>query len=163
MRKFYSDNKMLIDTLVSNGITFTCNDDKEMLVSDEDAERIENMVPALCPAAKGDYHIGFLHGLYYVVQYDHPVLYFRLLSLPPHPFRNRVVCNSYEEAKAIFNKELSATKYKKVEDLGYELSDSEFDKNAFNLCIDKLTVDEDGDEEYETIEMSNETFYNDEV
>ena len=73
------------------------------------------------------------------------------------------MCNTYEEAKAIFNKELSVTSYKKVTDLDYELSDREFYKDAFNLCICKLTVDEDGDEDCEIIETSDETFYNDEV
>ena len=163
MRKFYSDNKMLIETLVSKGINITCNDNMEMLISDEDAERVDNMVPVLCPAAMGDYRIDFFPGTYYDVMYNHPLLYFRLLSLPPHTFRNHIMCNTYEEAKAIFNKELSVTIYKKVTDLDYELSDREFDKNAFNLCICKLTVDEDGDEDLEIIEMSDETFYSYEI
>lgn len=159
MRKFHSDNEVLMQTLIDKGINLTCNENMEIIISDEDAERIDNMVPTLCPAAMGDYSIELLPGEYYVVQYDHPVLYLRLDSLPPQTFRWRIVRDTLEEAKSAFEKELSVTSYRKIEELGFNPSDDEVYNNAFNLCIDRLTVDEDGDEEYETILISEQTFY----
>lgn len=57
MRKFHSDNEMLMQTLIDKGIELTCNENMEIIISDEDADRIMDMVPALCPAAMGDYSI----------------------------------------------------------------------------------------------------------
>lgn len=151
MRKFHSDNEMLMQTLIDNGINLTCNEDMEIIISDEDAERIMDMVPALCPAAMGDYSIELLPGEYYVVQYGHPDLYLRLCSLPPHTFRWRIIRDTLEEAKAIFDRELSVTTYRTAE--------APSDRQAFHLCIDKLIVDEEGEGEYETVLMSEQVFY----
>lgn len=159
MRKFHSDNEMLMQTLIDNGINLTCNENMEVIISDEDAERIENMVPSLCPAAMGDYSIDLLPGEYYIVQYDHPVLYLRLDSFPPHTFRWRIICDTIEEAKKVFEHELSVTGYRKIEEIGFKPTNAEFGNNAFNLCIEKLTIDEDGDEEYEIMIISEQTFY----
>lgn len=159
MRKFYSDHEILVDTLISLGIKLTFNEDKAALISDEDAERIENIVPALNPGYIGEYHMEYLPGEYYVVEYNSPNLYLRLNSLPAHTFRYRVVCNTLEEAKAIYEKELSATTYMKIEDSNFNPSNKKLDEEMFNLCITKLIIDKDGVDDYETIETSNQSFY----
>lgn len=57
MKQIISSNNELLEVLVENGINITCNEQMQMVVSDEDAERIESIVNELAPAAADDYTI----------------------------------------------------------------------------------------------------------
>lgn len=57
MKKYYSSNEELNEILVNNGIELTCNDDMEIIISDEDAERIPAIVREQAEAAINDYSI----------------------------------------------------------------------------------------------------------
>lgn len=57
MKKFYTSNQALAEILVENGVDLICNEDMEVTVSDEDAERIPSIVEEFAPAAIGDYSI----------------------------------------------------------------------------------------------------------
>lgn len=56
MKKFFSTNGALVE-LLNEQIEMTCNADMEIIVSDEDAERIAEIVATLAPAAISDYMI----------------------------------------------------------------------------------------------------------
>jgi hypothetical protein len=56
MKKFFSANDALVE-LLNEQIEMTCNADMEIIVSDEDAERIAEIVATLAPAAINDYTI----------------------------------------------------------------------------------------------------------
>jgi len=55
MKKYFSSNSELNEILAGNGITLTCNDHMDIIVSDEDAARIPAIVDEFAPAAAGDY------------------------------------------------------------------------------------------------------------
>ena len=55
MKTIYTDNSKLIEVLVANGINVTCNKQMEMVVSDEDAIKIDAIVTRYAPAAFSDY------------------------------------------------------------------------------------------------------------
>lgn len=57
MKNIITNNSELLEVLVSNGIVITCNENMEMQVSDEDAERIPEIVAEYAPAAAMDYTI----------------------------------------------------------------------------------------------------------
>ena len=57
MKQIISSNNELLEVLVENGINITCNEQMQMIVSEEDAERIESIVNELAPAAADDYTI----------------------------------------------------------------------------------------------------------
>ena len=57
MKQIISSNNELLEVLVENSINITCNEQMQMVVSDEDAERIESIVNELAPAATDDYTI----------------------------------------------------------------------------------------------------------
>lgn len=57
MKKFQSSNSELIELLVDNGIELICDDTQNIVVSEEDAEKIEDIVNRLAPAAIYDYTI----------------------------------------------------------------------------------------------------------
>jgi len=57
MKTLYTDNSALIELLTNNGISIICNEQMEMTISDEDAERIPTMIEELAPAAISDYTI----------------------------------------------------------------------------------------------------------
>ena len=57
MRKLYTDNNALIDVLYEHGINVTCNEDMEMIVSDEDASKIGDIVDRYAPWEAYDYTI----------------------------------------------------------------------------------------------------------
>jgi hypothetical protein len=56
MKKFFSANDALVE-LLNEQIEMTCNADMEIIVSDEDAERIAEIVATLAPASINDYTI----------------------------------------------------------------------------------------------------------
>lgn len=57
MKTFYSSNEALIEILAANGIDLTCNADMEIIISDNDALRIPEIVNKFAPAATDDYVI----------------------------------------------------------------------------------------------------------
>lgn len=57
MKKYYSSNEALNEILVNNGIVLNCNDDMEIVISDEDAARIPEIVREQAEAAINDYSI----------------------------------------------------------------------------------------------------------
>jgi hypothetical protein len=57
MKKIETNNSELLEVLVNNGIDIICNKNMEMMVSEEDAERIPVIVDELAPAAVNDYAI----------------------------------------------------------------------------------------------------------
>lgn len=57
MKKYYSSNEELNEILVNNGIVLNCNEDMEIVISDEDAARIPEIVREQAEAAINDYSI----------------------------------------------------------------------------------------------------------
>lgn len=57
MKTFWTSNSELEEILAENGIIMTVNENMEVLISDEDAERIASIVEEFAPAASGDYCI----------------------------------------------------------------------------------------------------------
>ena len=57
MMKLYTDNNALLDVLYEHGINVACNDDMEIIVSDDDASKIGDIVDRYAPWAAYDYTI----------------------------------------------------------------------------------------------------------
>ena len=57
MKKFESNNEALNELLINNGIDLICNANMEIIISNEDAKRIEELVENMAPAAIQDYTI----------------------------------------------------------------------------------------------------------
>lgn len=57
MKTYYSNNSELNEILVANGINLICDDNMQVKISDEDAERVPAIVAEFAPAASGDYTI----------------------------------------------------------------------------------------------------------
>lgn len=57
MKTLFCSNNELLEILENNGIIMTCNEDMQIEISNEDAERIDSIVRELAPAASGDYAI----------------------------------------------------------------------------------------------------------
>lgn len=57
MKKYHSSNEELNEILVNNGIVLNCNKDMEIVISDEDAARIPEIVREQAWAAINDYSI----------------------------------------------------------------------------------------------------------
>lgn len=57
MKKYYSSNEELNEILVNNGIELNCNEDMEIVISDDDAARIPEIVREQAEAAINDYSI----------------------------------------------------------------------------------------------------------
>lgn len=57
MKKIVTSNQELLEVLEEQGISITCNEDMEMVISDEDAELIPGIVDEYAPAALMDYVI----------------------------------------------------------------------------------------------------------
>lgn len=57
MKAIITTNEELINVLEENGITITCNEEMDIIVSDEDASRIDEIVKEFAPAAIMDYEI----------------------------------------------------------------------------------------------------------
>ncbi len=53
----YTKNQELLDILADNGISMVCNDNMDIVISEDDAMRIESIVSELAPFASGDYAI----------------------------------------------------------------------------------------------------------
>lgn len=57
MKKITTNNSELLEVLVSNGIEIICNENMEMVISDEDADKVQGIVSIYAPAASDDYVI----------------------------------------------------------------------------------------------------------
>ena len=57
MKQIISNNSELLEVLIENGINITCNEQMQMVVSDDDAKKIESIVNEIAPAATYDYTI----------------------------------------------------------------------------------------------------------
>ena len=57
MKRLTTNNSELLEVLVENGIEIVCNENMEMVVSDEDADKIQDIVSIYAPAASDDYVI----------------------------------------------------------------------------------------------------------
>ena len=57
MKQIVTDNTELLEVLEANGINIICNDNMEMMVTDADATRIDEIVTEKAPAAFADYVI----------------------------------------------------------------------------------------------------------
>lgn len=57
MKKIQTSNNELLEILADNGIEMICNEDMEIVISDEDAVRIGELVNKVAPAAYFDYII----------------------------------------------------------------------------------------------------------
>ncbi len=57
MKTITTSNQELLEVLEEQGISITCNEDMQMVVSDEDAELIPGVVEQYAPAASMDYVI----------------------------------------------------------------------------------------------------------
>lgn len=55
MKTIYTENIELLEVLAANGINIICNDQMEMVISDIDAIRIDEIVAKYAPAAFADY------------------------------------------------------------------------------------------------------------
>lgn len=55
MKRITTNNSELLEVLVENGIEIVCNENMEMVVSDEDADKIQDIVRIYAPAASDDY------------------------------------------------------------------------------------------------------------
>ena len=57
MKQIITNNSELLEVLVENGISITCDGLMRMTLSDEDAERLDKVVEESAPAAAGDYTV----------------------------------------------------------------------------------------------------------
>ena len=57
MKTIFTSNQELLEVLIENGINITCDENMNMVLTDEDAERLESVVEELAPAAACDYVI----------------------------------------------------------------------------------------------------------
>lgn len=57
MKKYYCENEKLNEALVNNGINLICNESNELIISDDDAYRIDKLVKDKFYCAIGDYII----------------------------------------------------------------------------------------------------------
>lgn len=57
MKIFYTANPALAEILVEKGISLVCDENMDIIVSDEDAAKIPAIVDEFAPAAGGDYCI----------------------------------------------------------------------------------------------------------
>lgn len=56
MKRFYTENQALMELLSEQGVSLVCDERMEIVVTDEDAERIRSIVAEFAPAAEGDYY-----------------------------------------------------------------------------------------------------------
>lgn len=57
MKTFWTSNSELEEILIEQGVSMTVNDNMEVTISDDDADRIDSIVNEFAPAAAGDYYI----------------------------------------------------------------------------------------------------------
>lgn len=57
MKQIITSNSELLEVLAENGINIICDDQMRMTLSDENAERVDEVVKEFAPAAYMDYTI----------------------------------------------------------------------------------------------------------
>lgn len=57
MKQIITSNNELLEVLVDNGIGIICDDQMRMTISDEDAERLDEVLEEFAPAAAWDYTV----------------------------------------------------------------------------------------------------------
>ena len=57
MKQIISNNSELLEILAENGVNITCNEQMQVVVSDNDEKKIESIVKEIAPAAAYDYTI----------------------------------------------------------------------------------------------------------
>lgn len=57
MKTIITSNEELLNVLEENGIALTCDEEMNIIISDEDASRIDEVVKEFAPAAMMDYTI----------------------------------------------------------------------------------------------------------
>lgn len=57
MKKIWFNNSELAELLADNGISLECNEQMDIVVADEDVEKINNLIKEFAPAAIMDYGI----------------------------------------------------------------------------------------------------------
>lgn len=57
MKILFTSNSELLEVLQNHGISMVCNEDMQIIISDEDAERIDGIVKDFAPAALMDYSL----------------------------------------------------------------------------------------------------------
>lgn len=57
MKRIITNNSELLEVLANNGIKIVCNENMEMVISDEDADKVQGIVSIYAPAASNDYVI----------------------------------------------------------------------------------------------------------
>lgn len=63
MKKIITNNDKLLDILTDCGINLTCDDNIDIILPDEDARRIEDIIEEHAPAAEFDYVIADVNRL----------------------------------------------------------------------------------------------------
>ena len=57
MKTIKTNNSELLEVLVNNGIEIICTEKMEMVINDEDADKVQGIVSIYAPAASNDYVI----------------------------------------------------------------------------------------------------------
>ena len=57
MKKITTSNDKLLDILTDCGINLTCDENMDVLMTDEDARKVEDIIEEHAPAAEFDYTI----------------------------------------------------------------------------------------------------------
>lgn len=70
MKQIITDNQALIEVLESNGISVICDAQMRMVISNEDADSIEDIVAREAPAAVSDYTLEDIENLTYDVVFN---------------------------------------------------------------------------------------------
>lgn len=55
MKKIWFNSPILAELLTDNGIELICDDGMNIIISDENAEKVEQVIKTLAPAAINDY------------------------------------------------------------------------------------------------------------
>lgn len=149
MKQIITDNNALLEVLTEKGINIICDDQMRMTLSDEDAERLDKVVEEFAPAAAWDYTVTNIG--YFVVEWS-PTEASLAPKMETANNAERVECNSLEEAREVYNKELAETSLTKFCKLGFSPSDMEV--RVHGTCLEILQFNDD-DDNFEWLETSD--------
>ena len=57
MKKIITGNETLLEIFTDNGINFQCDDNMDVIMTDEDARKVADIIEEYAPAAEFDYTI----------------------------------------------------------------------------------------------------------
>ena len=69
MKKIITSNDKLLDILTDCGINLTCDENMDVLLTDEDAQKVEDIIEEHAPAAEFDYVIADVNRLADVAEF----------------------------------------------------------------------------------------------